>query len=85
MKQKLLSLPCNQYYLLTNRSDRKQVTTALTELIKDGSKFVFSEDGERFKRLACSFFDMVGQEGYTVRKVGISEQIFLGDKLLAVR
>lgn len=85
MKEKLLSLAPNQWFLLTNRTDRDKITKTLNQLISDREKFVFSDDGERFKRLSCDMFDCAGEPCYKVEKVGIAERLTFRGRLIAIR
>lgn len=93
MKQKLLNLPHGTWYSLVDRQDKEQILTTIKQLQEERHEFEFSEEGDKFmlvrahvpeKQINC-FFDLKEEQGYSVVKVGRSENLMYNGKLLAIR
>lgn len=85
MKQKLLNLPHGTWYSLVDRQDKEQILTTIKQLQDEGEQFRLNDDETKFMSLINCFFDLKEEQGYSVVKVGRSEQLYFGQKLLAIR
>lgn len=85
MKQKLLNLPHGTWYSLVDRQDKEQILTTIKQLQEEGEQFRLNDDETKFMSLSNCFFDLKEEQGYSVVKVGRSENLYFGQKLLAIR
>jgi len=85
MKQKLLKLPPNVWYSLVDRTDKEQILTTIKQLQEDREPFRLNDDETKFQLLSSDLFDLKEEQGYSVVKVGRSENLMYNGKLLAIR
>lgn len=90
MKKKLLAVKADVWFNISNRPDKKEIVAALNELISEKSRFVFSDDMTKFKRLSSSLFDVADQPGFEIKTRELSygkkcEDLYFEGRLVAIR
>lgn len=85
MNQKLLSLKPNVYYDISQHQERESIISAIKYLQSQNETFRFNDDETKFQRLSTDPFDLKEEQGYSVVKVGRSEQLMYNGKILAIR
>lgn len=85
LRQELLAVKKNEWLTISLKRDKNEVLTTIKQLQEQGEQFRLNDDETKFMSLSNCFFDLKEEQGYSVVKVGRSEQLMYNGKILAIR